>query len=514
MPTTYYTLLTLAGKAKIANAVALGTAVSISQMAIGDGNGNPTTPSEGQTALVREVYRGSLTRLSIDPNNANYIIAELAVPSNVGGWTAREVGVYDSDGNLFCISNFAATYKPQITEGTMRDLVIRVVMEVANSSVVNLLVDPNVVIASRAWVIDNYGLANLLPGGLTNQIATKASNADGDIHWQDAGSFTYLVNAIIEAQILAADQLIIECNQVGTQGLALYIEGVRSFNFTTNSATRITLGQSYPQGTKIWMCQNDPLGEIVDSSIHRTGGGTVAEELDGIDEKLLNVSNLQNYGLNLDAYVTPGMFIVSDALNGPLNTSTGLRMYKEVSLFVFGNCQILCGRLSPSSLLITDNLLWIRNRSWASFSNSWACSPQIINGAFNIPGIMFASDSGTAFNVPVTTSKDHISHGAISAPKIINDSNYTYDPDDPYELYIFTGLTNDRIFTIPRASATGRKFKVVCLSDYHNLYLKTTGVQTTWIGATVSGFIESIILTGVKSSHFIQDVGTDHYSIN
>ena len=50
MSTPYYTLLTNIGLAKLLNAQALGTVVQWSHMAVGDGNGNPTAPTQAHWA--------------------------------------------------------------------------------------------------------------------------------------------------------------------------------------------------------------------------------------------------------------------------------------------------------------------------------------------------------------------------------------------------------------------------------------------------------------------------------
>lgn len=55
---TYRTILTSRGKELIAAAAAIGTPVVLTNMAVGDGNGNPVVPNEGQTSLARERYRG------------------------------------------------------------------------------------------------------------------------------------------------------------------------------------------------------------------------------------------------------------------------------------------------------------------------------------------------------------------------------------------------------------------------------------------------------------------------
>ncbi|EBI7601246.1 phage tail protein [Salmonella enterica] len=150
--TKYYAVLTNVGAAKLANATALGAQVEITQMAVGDGNGALPTPNPAQTALVHELRRAPLNTLSIDPNNANQIIAEQVIPEDVGGWWIREIGLFDKDGDMIAVANCAETYKPQLQEGSGRVQVVRMILIVSSTAAVTLKIDPSVVLATRQYV--------------------------------------------------------------------------------------------------------------------------------------------------------------------------------------------------------------------------------------------------------------------------------------------------------------------------------------------------------------------------
>ncbi|ENS4918456.1 phage tail protein [Escherichia coli] len=154
MATKYYAVLTNVGAAKLANATALGAQVEITQMAVGDGNGALPTPNPAQTALVHELRRAPLNTLSIDPNNANQIIAEQVIPEDVGGWWIREIGLFDKDGDMIAVANCAETYKPQLQEGSGRVQVVRMILIVSSTTAVTLKIDPSVVLATRQYVDD------------------------------------------------------------------------------------------------------------------------------------------------------------------------------------------------------------------------------------------------------------------------------------------------------------------------------------------------------------------------
>ncbi|ECE8504696.1 phage tail protein [Salmonella enterica] len=154
MATKYYAVLTNVGAAKLANATALGAQVEITQMAVGDGNGALPAPNPAQTALVHELRRAPLNSLSIDPNNANQIIAEQVIPEDVGGWWIREIGLFDKDGDMIAVANCAETYKPQLQEGSGRVQVVRMILIVSSTAAVTLKIDPSVVLATRQYVDD------------------------------------------------------------------------------------------------------------------------------------------------------------------------------------------------------------------------------------------------------------------------------------------------------------------------------------------------------------------------
>jgi hypothetical protein len=152
MPQTFGTLLTTTGKAKVAAALAGGVPLSITEMALGDGGGAAVVPVENRAALVNEVNRGPINTLTVDPINANWLVAERIVPPEVGGWVVREIGLFDAAGDLIAYGNFAESYKPTLPEGSGKELAISIQFEVANASAVTLQIDPSVVLATRAYV--------------------------------------------------------------------------------------------------------------------------------------------------------------------------------------------------------------------------------------------------------------------------------------------------------------------------------------------------------------------------
>ena len=155
MSTKFKTVITTAGAAKLAAAtVPGGKKVNLSAMAVGDGNGKLPVPDAGQTKLVHEVWRHALNKVSVDNKNKNYIVAELVVPPEVGGFWMRELGLYDDAGTLIAVSNMAESYKPELAEGSGRAQTCRMVIILSNVASVELSIDASTVMATQDYVDD------------------------------------------------------------------------------------------------------------------------------------------------------------------------------------------------------------------------------------------------------------------------------------------------------------------------------------------------------------------------
>lgn len=115
---SYYTKITKAGLAAITAAINNNSKVPITYMAFGDGNGYTPEPNENATELVNEVFRVGLNKIEPHSKNPNWLVCEAIIPSSVGGFNIRELGLYDKTGTvLLAIANYPPTYKPSITEG-------------------------------------------------------------------------------------------------------------------------------------------------------------------------------------------------------------------------------------------------------------------------------------------------------------------------------------------------------------------------------------------------------------
>ncbi|HBL7024624.1 TPA: phage tail protein [Escherichia coli] len=155
MSTKFKTVITTAGAAKLAAATAPGgRKVNITTMAVGDGGGKLPVPDAGQTGLIHEVWRHALNKISQDKRNSNYIITELVIPPEVGGFWMRELGLYDDAGTLIAVANMAESYKPALAEGSGRSQTCRMVIIVSSVASVELTIDTTTVMATQDYVDD------------------------------------------------------------------------------------------------------------------------------------------------------------------------------------------------------------------------------------------------------------------------------------------------------------------------------------------------------------------------
>lgn len=149
MSERFYTILTNIGKIKITKAHADKIPLELKEMGVGDGGGAYYNPSETMTTLKNETYRRDLNTLSQDSDNANYLIAEMVIPADTGGFYIREAGIFDTSGDMIAIGKIPETYKPTLDAGAGKDVYIRFIFEVSNAETVTLKINPSVVLATK-----------------------------------------------------------------------------------------------------------------------------------------------------------------------------------------------------------------------------------------------------------------------------------------------------------------------------------------------------------------------------
>ncbi|MFB4730771.1 tail fiber protein [Enterobacter hormaechei subsp. steigerwaltii] len=155
MAVKFKTVITKAGAEKLAAAtMPNGKKVNLTVMAVGDGGGTLPTPDPNQTKLINEVWRHALNKISQDNKHKNYVVAELLIPPETGGFWMRELGLYDDTGTLIAVGNMAESYKPALAEGSGRAQTVRMVIMVSDIESVELTIDTSTVMATQDYVDD------------------------------------------------------------------------------------------------------------------------------------------------------------------------------------------------------------------------------------------------------------------------------------------------------------------------------------------------------------------------
>lgn len=130
-------------------AVAEGKKVNITEFAVGDGGGEYYSPDTTMTELRGEQWRGSINSCEISPEAANILIVTAICPGDAGGFTIREMAVFDDENHMIAVCNCPATPKVTITDGVVNEMRLEMEMALINGEAVELLVDPNIVTATK-----------------------------------------------------------------------------------------------------------------------------------------------------------------------------------------------------------------------------------------------------------------------------------------------------------------------------------------------------------------------------
>ena len=143
----YFAILTNKGTEKMAAYLQSGKKIEIAFVSVGDGNGQIPMPDPARTALVNEVWRGPAQTV-LDQTNKNVIKATSVIPTDVGGWNVREIGLIDGDGELFAIANAPGYPKISIADGINNDMQVGMRVAVSNRDGIIVKVDGSVIIAT------------------------------------------------------------------------------------------------------------------------------------------------------------------------------------------------------------------------------------------------------------------------------------------------------------------------------------------------------------------------------
>lgn len=247
----FFAILTDVGAAKLANANVLGVPWNITEMGLGDANGDDPQPSSKQTKLINEWRRRPLNQLKIDPANPAVIIAEQVIPADEGGRWIREVGLYDADGDLVAVANCAPSFKPILSQGSGRTQVVRMNLIVSSTANISLKIDPSVVLATREYV--------------DSRILEELSKLD--IKQSVRAATTANINLVglqtIDGLALAAGDRVLVKNQVATKDNGPYVVAVGAWSRAKDADSNTKVTPNLTVAVEAGTTQADTIWQLV-----------------------------------------------------------------------------------------------------------------------------------------------------------------------------------------------------------------------------------------------------------
>ncbi|HFS8882423.1 TPA: phage tail protein, partial [Clostridioides difficile] len=139
------------------------------------------------TALKNVVWESTLEHAQGDKDNPNWVVIQKFIPGDVGGFEIREVGLFDSKDQLLAVSSYPTTYKPKADSGTVKELLIKVILVVSNVANINLKVDPTVILATLKDLQDLDSKIDTNKTELTSNIETAKTELNTKIDQLIAG---------------------------------------------------------------------------------------------------------------------------------------------------------------------------------------------------------------------------------------------------------------------------------------------------------------------------------------
>ena len=432
MNQTYNTILTQKGVALLDNATSQGVPLKITQMAVGDGNGNITKPDATQTELVHEVRRAAIDKLFVDNENPCQIIAEQVIPETDGGWFIHEIGLFDDRDNLIAVGNYPATYKPNLLEDNSRTQVIRMEIIVDNTEAIELKNETTEVFVSRKYIepradatqttatqkyvndrikakITAHEKSTNHPNATTSDKGFVQLNSEIDSKLETQAATPLAVKKVYDGAVKRAGDTM-------TGRLTLSNKGLKIKNSNKNSMTLMTSSDSYSHvfynaktdtseskldydSTKnIWRFQNVKDVTINDKSVLKAGDY-------GIGSKggapLSNANDILLTGFyGTDTYYRPGL------------PDLGNDNYYS-TLAVYGSGDQFCGHVEQlyvptqkgprvfgrSVFNLTDKMNWIESITEANIDRFLTPIGAILQWPRTVPPAGYLNCNGSTFDI-------------------------------------------------------------------------------------------------------------------
>ncbi|MBM6608680.1 phage tail protein [Enterobacteriaceae bacterium RIT814] len=327
MTVKYKTVITKAGAIKLAAAtLPNGKKVNFTAMAVGDGGGVLPEPNSNQTKLVNERWRHTLNKISQDKKNKNYVVAELVIPPETGGFWMRETGLYDDTGTLIAVGNMAESYKPALAEGSGRAQTVRMVIMVSDIASVELAIDTTLVMATQDYVDDR-----LAEHEQSRQHPDASLKEKGFVQLSSATDSASESLAATPKAVKAAYDL--ASGKYTAQDASTRQKGLTQLSSATDSAS-----ESLAATPKAVKAANDNANGRVPSG-RKVNGRALTEDINITSQDIFNGQAVPlGDGVDLNTIQTPGIYYQSanaqaeSGSNYPEPRAGSLEVYKHAGV--------------------------------------------------------------------------------------------------------------------------------------------------------------------------------------
>lgn len=133
---TIFAIPTLAGSIALTASMGEGgVPLVLSQMVLGDGNGNEVTPLETQTGLVNQ---RAIVPITAKTQVGKVLTVDALIDETIGGFTIREAGLLDENGVLMFVASVPNTEKRLPTENTQQIITLGMILTISPTAQVTI----------------------------------------------------------------------------------------------------------------------------------------------------------------------------------------------------------------------------------------------------------------------------------------------------------------------------------------------------------------------------------------
>ncbi|OCH08097.1 phage tail protein [Aliivibrio fischeri] len=173
----YGSVLTILGENAEQNGKLLNKQIEFTHIAFGDGNDTYVQPDRKAQGLVNELHRiaiNSVDVLQATPDSVPILKVEAILPDDINDVVIREfaaVATFNGQSYFHAIGNCARVYVPKpLNNGNVSNPVTLEMTFVITSAEPIVEIDPNVITASREWVMKDGGQYFLIKSGNNSDI--------------------------------------------------------------------------------------------------------------------------------------------------------------------------------------------------------------------------------------------------------------------------------------------------------------------------------------------------------